>query len=655
MKTKLLLSFCVVFILSLSSHAYAQFEVKDEVDSSMRNSRKVSKANDDNANKLVYAFCSDEIGNRAEVGRDVELRAYLRIPAKQWKGCKITNVEFGFAYEVGKDSYMFISKDLDADPIVKQYYQCDTIAVPDEGYIGWKNVPFDEPYTIDSDDDLYVGVYTIEQDPWGTFGLDNLPPIPGANLASFRRPGKTEWTYQELPSNLSIKVIIEGETIPQNHMRIFTYSVDKLYYKAGENMEINGTIINEGVKPVESFDITYQLNDNESVTTHVSDVVLQPMEFYDFDLETSITKEGRGNLILTVSNPNGKPDDFQETTSVEYDRFGCVLKKIQKNVLVEEIVGTDDKGAAAAAEIIKDAIDNSDRKDNIIWIQNHGIANDEYAIMGFGDYSMLYWDAVFTPAVTLNHKAEIPGTFMMNSDGEKVPTEGEIFIIDQDFSDHLETYLDEEEVFYSLGVECEVVDDNLLKIKMTVKPAVEGLFPYIYNPGISLLLTEDKIVGTQAGVDGEYIHNGIPRDFIYYDDDPEFAIFGKKIDIPDDGLTLETEYEIPDDSWKLENMNLICYIMDSGMRIDNVVSCPVKANPDGLKKETAEDDFNVVYNDGSLHIDGDFDSARLFSMTGQLLLTTSVADTNVSSLPAGIYCVLIQKGNHSVSDKIVIK
>ena len=96
-------------------------------------------------------------------------------------------------------------------------------------------------------------------------------------------------------------------------------------------------------------------------------------------------------------------------------------------------------------------------------------------------------------------------------------------------------------------------------------------------------------------------------------------------------------------------------IMDSGMRIDNVVSCPVKANPDGLKKETAENDFNVVYNDGSLHIDGDFDSARLFSMTGQLLLTTSVADTNVSSLPAGIYCVLIQKGNHSVSDKIVIK
>ena len=44
MKTKLLLSFCVVFILSLSSHAYAQFKVKKEVDSSIRNTRKVSRS-----------------------------------------------------------------------------------------------------------------------------------------------------------------------------------------------------------------------------------------------------------------------------------------------------------------------------------------------------------------------------------------------------------------------------------------------------------------------------------------------------------------------------------------------------------------------------------------------------------------------------------
>ena len=653
MKTKLLLSFCVVFLLSLSSHAYAQFKVKKEVDSSIRNTRKVSKANANNANKLVYTFCSDEINNAARVDQDVELRAYLRIPAKQWKGCKITCVEFGFAYEVGKDSYMFVSKDLNADPLVKQYYQCDTIAIPDEGYIGWKNVPFDEPYLIDSDDDLYVGVYTIQQDPWGTFGLDNLAPIPGANLVSYRRPGKAEWVYQELPSNLSIKVIIEGENIPQTHMRIYSHSSDKMYYKIGESVAINGTIINEGVKPVESFDISYQLNDNESVTTHVSDVTIQPMEIYDFNFDTTVSKEGRGNLILTVSNPNGEPDDFQGSTSVTYDKFACMAKGIQKNVLVEEIVGTDDEGAVTAAEIIKEAIDNSDKKDNIIWVQNHVLADDEYTIEGYSNYSMLYASAIFTPAVNLNHKEAISGTFMLNEENEKVPATSELFLIDNDFGKHLNSIL-EDDVFYSLNAECDVIDDDVLKIKVALKPAIEGLFPSIFGPNLAMLLTEDNIVGRQAGVDGDYVHNGIPRTFIN-SEDPRFGMVGNKIEISDNGYTLETKYIIPDKSWKLENMNLICYIMDARMMIDNVVSCPVKANPDGLKKETAENDFNVVYNDGSLHIDGDFDSARLFSMTGQLLLTTSVADTNVSSLPAGIYCVLIQKGNHSVSDKIVIK
>ncbi len=653
MKTKLLLSFCVVFLLSLSSHAYAQFKVKKEVDSSIRNTRKVSKANANNANKLVYTFCSDEINNAARVDQDVELRAYLRIPAKQWKGCKITCVEFGFAYEVGKDSYMFVSKDLNADPLVKQYYQCDTIAIPDEGYIGWKNVPFDEPYLIDSDDDLYVGVYTIQQDPWGTFGLDNLAPIPGANLVSYRRPGKAEWVYQELPSNLSIKVIIEGENIPQTHMRIYSHSSDKMYYKIGESVAINGTIINEGVKPVESFDISYQLNDNESVTTHVSDVTIQPMEIYDFNFDTTVSKEGRGNLILTVSNPNGEPDDFQGSTSVTYDKFACMAKGIQKNVLVEEIVGTDDEGAVTAAEIIKEAIDNSDKKDNIIWVQNHVLADDEYTIEGYSNYSMLYASAIFTPAVNLNHKEAISGTFMLNEENEKVPATSELFLIDNDFGKHLNSIL-EDDVFYSLNAECDVIDDDVLKIKVALKPAIEGLFPSIFGPNLAMLLTEDNIVGRQAGVDGDYVHNGIPRTFIN-SEDPRFGMVGNKIEISDNGYTLETKYIIPDKSWKLENMNLICYIMDARMMIDNVVSCPVKANPDGLKKETAENDFTINCKDGTLLIDGDFDQARILSISGQTVMETNNANINVSKLNKGIYCILIQKGNRFVSKKFIIQ
>ena len=242
---------------------------------------------------------------------------------------------------------------------------------------------------------------------------------------------------------------------------------------------------------------------------------------------------------------------------------------------------------------------------------------------------------------------------MLNEENEKVPATSELFLIDNDFGKHLNSIL-EDEVFYSLNAECDVIDDDVLKIKVALKPAIEGLFPSIFGPNLAMLLTEDNIVGRQAGVDGDYVHNGIPRTFIN-SEDPRFGMVGNKIEISDNGYTLETKYIIPDKSWKLENMNLICYIMDARMVIDNVVSCPVKANPDGLKKETVENDFAINCKDGTLLIDGDFDQARILSISGQTVMETNNANINVSKLNKGIYCILIQKGNRFVSKKFIIQ
>ena len=66
---------------------------------------------------------------------------------------------------------------------------------------------------------------------------------------------------------------------------------------------------------------------------------------------------------------------------------------------------------------------------------------------------------------------------MLDEDSEKVPAETEMFIINNDFGTHLNTCLDRDDLYFSLGLECEVVDDDILKIKMSAKPALEGLFP----------------------------------------------------------------------------------------------------------------------------------------------------------------------------------
>lgn len=654
MKTKLFLLFCLAFVLCCQT--YAQIEVKNgsiRVKPSVRTSE-ISEG------KLIYQLCSDEIYSPAGVRDDnVEVRAYIRVPAKQWKGCKITNVEFGIGFAVGRDSYVFISNNLEAEPLIKQDFQCDTIPpAPDDDIdgIGWKNVPLSEPYTIDSDDDLYIGWYTV-QDYWDQpFTIDESEPVPGGNLAAHRRSGEENWTYQEMPANISVKVTIEGESFLQNHMRMVSCSVDKMYYKLGTSLTMYGMVVNEGTQPVESFDIVYKLNEDESITKQITDTIIQPFKPYSFQYITQINKEGKGSLVLSVANPNGKPDEFEETTSATYDSFGCLAKGVQRNVLIDEAVGVDDPGAAGAAEIIQEAIDHCDRKENVIWIQNHVLANDMYTISGFKNYGMLYDDAIFTPSVNIDHKAQIPGTFMLDQEGEKVPATTEMFVIDNDFSKHLTACLDDPEVYFSLGVECQLVDEDVLKVTMKATPALEGLFPDILRPKIALLLIEDSIVGKQTGVEGDYIHRHIPRTFLTEGSvDPGFEFMGELVPFPKEGFTLERKFVIPDSSWKVDNLSLVFYVMDAAITVKNAATCPVKPKTVSINNSNVESDFTVICRDGNLHIEGDFDKAWIFKADGQKLMEIYEANTNVSGWSKGIHCVLIQKGNRFVSEKFILK
>lgn len=657
MKTKLLLA--LFLMIAVSFETSAQFEMKSrQAKSPARSSHRISPKASDEAGKFVYAFCGDEVKGHNGVGIDVELRAYIRIPARQWKGAKITEVEIGLGYEAGKDSYVFISKDMDKDPLVMQYYQCDTIApVPDdEDYLlGWKKVPLDEPYVIDSDDDLYIGWYTIQQG-YNPIGTDwDTPLMIDGNLVSFRHPGNEAWSYQKLDRNVSVRVTIEGDNLLQNHLRVTQCTVDQLYCKPGETVTVKGIVTNEGMLPVEAFDMTYQISDEEAATVHLSDVTIASMETYSFEHQVPVGKEGKKTVTLTATNPNGKSDEYPETTTTTSAPFGCMARGVQKTVLVEEVVGTDDRGAVAADRIIQDAIDNSAHKENIIWIKNHCLSDDEYTIPGYKNFEWLYAGQLFTPAVNIDHTQRIPGTLMLDANGEEVAAESEMFIIDENFGKHLEWSLADEEVYFSLKVECEVIDGDILKIKMKGIPAIEGLFPSILQPQIALLLMEDGIKGKQAGVDGEYIHNHIPRAFIN-DGDPIHAYLGDEIPIPAEGFTLETKYIIPDKSWNIDNLRLVFYLIDGNVAIRNSATCSVKPSGTGITDHHMDaEPVQISCINGMLHVDGEFDKAHVFTLSGQKVFTTDETDTNVSGLEKGVYCILIQKGNHFVSEKFMVR
>lgn len=75
----------------------------------------------------------------------------------------------------------------------------------------------------------------------------------------------------------------------------------------------------------------------------------------------------------------------------------------------------------------------------------------------------------------------------------------------------------------------------------------------------------------------------------------------------------------------------------------------------GITGASVGDSPKVRYADGMLTVSGQFDTLRLYDLSGQLVLTASTGETNVSQLPRGIYTVKLKNGQEETAGKIVIK
>lgn len=75
----------------------------------------------------------------------------------------------------------------------------------------------------------------------------------------------------------------------------------------------------------------------------------------------------------------------------------------------------------------------------------------------------------------------------------------------------------------------------------------------------------------------------------------------------------------------------------------------------GITGASVGDSPKVRYADGMLTVCGQFDTLRLYDLSGRLVLTASTGETNVSQLPRGIYTVKLKNGQEETAGKIVIK
>ena len=102
--------------------------------------------------------------------------------------------------------------------------------------------------------------------------------------------------------------------------------------------------------------------------------------------------------------------------------------------------------------------------------------------------------------------------------------------------------------------------------------------------------------------------------------------------------------------WIRSSQTSNCHEMTAGWLEDTGLN-----TSSGITGASVGDSPKVRYADGMLTVCGQFDTLRLYDLSGRLVLTASTGETNVSQLPRGIYTVKLKNGQEETAGKIVIR
>ena len=122
------------------------------------------------------------------------------------------------------------------------------------------------------------------------------------------------------------------------------------------------------------------------------------------------------------------------------------------------------------------------------------------------------------------------------------------------------------------------------------------------------------------------------------------------------GVEADAHRLIPDGNfvspslWIRSSQTSNCHEMTAGWLEDTGLN-----TSSGITGASVGDSPKVRYADGMLTVSGQFDTLRLYDLSGRLVLTASTDETNVSQLPRGIYTVKLKNGQEETAGKIVIR
>lgn len=564
----------------------------------------------------------------------------IRIPAEKaglLKGCRITGVRTAFATTQVSDLKIFVTKDLNAEPLYSEIVSGATTS--------WKDFRFSSPVTIDGDE-FYVGYTFTVLETYRPLLFDESTDF-GHHVAWAYSGGNWEDITGRGYGAPNIRVNLES--VPEFSDLIIKPVDAGGYYKEGNAYSFGGQIFNFGTRPVTSFDISCQLGDGEPVVTEVRNVRLASGEAYDFRLpEYNAGESGKLPFKIAVSNINGAGDD-DATDNLSVTDTYIYPSWMQKKVLVENFTGQTCGNCPTGHANMKAAL--AGMEDEFIQVAHHsGYNPDAFTMNEDISYMWFYGGSTYAPAAMFNRAPYADGlasVVFATTDTRSLSSAVKAFR--------------EVPPYVSLQL-LNRFDEATREGDITVNVHT-FVVPSGASHTLNIFLVQDGLAGYQSGAGSAYVHDHVFRGSLTGD-------WGVTIDLSEGRTTSRTfHYVLPEKiqssyEGKTEfeaipaDMSLVAFVSDVAESplqcvVYNSASIGLTEATTGTGSLSGEPSAHLTVDGCTLSVTGE-GVAEVYTPAGQLV--RHIAAGSSERMAPGVYVVRLGHADGTVTArKVVLK
>ena len=284
---------------------------------------------------------------------------------------------------------------------------------------------------------------------------------------------------------------------PKNEITLTGLDIPRIV-EQGNTFSVKGTIVNKGVAPLTSFDVTYSIDGAENVATYTVtglNIAYGQTTNFTHDLPVSIATLGGHEIEVIVSNPSGVLDTESDNTMAKV--ITIYNATTPRKVFFEQFTTARCPNCPPAHEYLEQFVPNFE---NVIWMSHHaGYYTDLLTIDESEEMCDMFNDggSTFAPAAMLD-RTQYPGNpGPAMSVGEVTPQSLQA--------------ASEVPAFVTVDITNVTFDSETRELSATVSGTVVSDISGYNDPRVGFYIKEDNVKINQAqsgsNLGKNYVHN----------------------------------------------------------------------------------------------------------------------------------------------------